>query len=152
MRFSSSGAFKSLLHTGAGGAAQGQFVRPESLAVDADSNVYIGDSFANKVIVFDDQGDFVREWPATRPTGVTVVGERVYVLTNGLLTVFNRQGQNLGSFGRRAAPAARSTRTKVSPQTTRGYTSRTPSTSGSRRSTRRVQSSGSVPISSPPIS
>ncbi|MBA4371043.1 MAG: hypothetical protein C0418_05650 [Coriobacteriaceae bacterium] len=101
MRFNSSGAFKSLLHTGRGGTGEGQFIRPESIAVDADSNVYIADSFADKIIVYNDQGGFVREWGTSRPTGVTVRGERVFVLTNGLLTVFNRNGENLGSFGRR---------------------------------------------------
>lgn len=101
MRFTSSGAFKSLLHTGRGGLGPGQFLRPSGIAVDADSNVYIADSNANKIIVFNDAGDFVREWGSERPLGVYIRDESVYVITNGAVSVYDRNGEDKGSFGRR---------------------------------------------------
>lgn len=101
MRFTSSGAFKSLLHTGRGGLGKGQFLRPSGIAVDADSNVYIADSNANKIIVFNDAGDFVREWGSDRPLGVYVTDELVYALTNGAVSVYGLDGEARGSFGTR---------------------------------------------------
>jgi hypothetical protein len=74
MRFSSDGAFKSLIHTGAGGTGPGQFKRPGSIATDADGNVFIADQSAGKIIVFDDQGSFVREWAVDGAGGLTISG------------------------------------------------------------------------------
>jgi hypothetical protein len=73
MRFSSDGAFKSLIHTGAGGTGPGQFKRPGSIATDADGNVFIADQSAGKIIVFDDQGSFVREWAVDGAGGLTEI-------------------------------------------------------------------------------
>jgi sugar lactone lactonase YvrE len=101
MRFSSDGAFKSLIHTGAGGTGPGQFKRPGSIATDADGNVFIADQSAGKIIVFDDQGSFVREWAVDGAGGLTISGDTVYVLARSEVLVFSRQGQKQGSFGRR---------------------------------------------------
>lgn len=101
MRFAPGGAFKSLVHTGRGGTETGKFIRPESIAVDGDGDLYIADSIANKVIVFDDAGRYVREWKTARPTGISVRDDHVYVLSPGTLTVFDRAGAKLGSFGKR---------------------------------------------------
>ncbi|HEX9094211.1 MAG TPA: NHL repeat-containing protein [Coriobacteriia bacterium] len=101
MRFASDGTFKSLVHTGAGGTGKGQFIRPGSLATDGDGNLYVADPFANKIIVFDDRDTYLREWATDRPNGVSVHGDAVYVMTNGVVTVFGKGGEPRGSFGRR---------------------------------------------------
>jgi DNA-binding beta-propeller fold protein YncE len=101
MRFGPDGAFKALVHTGAGGTGTGQFLRPAGLATDVDGNLYIADPVANKVIVFGDGGSYLREWPTARPLGLTVRDDAVYVITNGRVTVFSKSGEDRGSFGRR---------------------------------------------------
>ncbi len=103
MRFASDGSFRALLTTGGDPGAAGKFYSPASLAVDADGNLYIADPPGGKIIVFNDQGVFQREWKTDRPYGVKVQGDLVYVMTNGLLSVFDRNGAPRGSFGRRGS-------------------------------------------------
>ena len=105
MRFAPNGAFKALVHTGAGGTGKGQFLRPAGLAVDEDGNLYIADPFANKIVVFDDTGAYRREWSVAGPKGISIRGDAVYVLAVGRVTVFDKFGENRGSFGRRGREA-----------------------------------------------
>jgi hypothetical protein len=100
MRFRPGGAFASLVHTGRGGSGRGQFIRPQSLATDASGDLYIADPVANKVIVFGDDGRFSREWKVDHAIGVQVVGDLAYVSTGGEVHVFDRKGEEQGSFGR----------------------------------------------------
>lgn len=101
LRFTSSGAFTGLIHTGAGGVGEGQFISPSSVSCDENGDVYISDPVANKIIVFDSSGTYLREWTSSRPLGVTAREGLVYVITNGAVSVFDPQGEPLGSFGRR---------------------------------------------------
>lgn len=105
MRFSPSGAFRSLVHTGRGGIGQGQFVRPEAIDTDKAGELFVADPVANKVIVFDDRGKFVREWAVKRPTGITVRDDTVYAISNGTVEVFSRDGKSRGSIGRQGRGA-----------------------------------------------
>lgn len=105
MVFNSSGGFVSLLHTGAGGYLEGQFIRPEAVAVDQQNGeVYIADSWAKKVIVFDATGLFVREMPVdVQARGVWVDDTRVYVLDQGKVIIYTHNGDRLLEFGVRGA-------------------------------------------------
>lgn len=102
MIFRPDGTFRKLLHTGGGGTGRGMFIRPESIDVDDNGDVYIADSWAKKVIVFDADGKFSREWQvASQARGVTVDGDRVYVLDQGVVLIFEKDGTFVGSFGSR---------------------------------------------------
>lgn len=105
MRFAPNGAFKALVHTGAGGTGKGQFLRPGGLATDEDGNLYIADPFADKIIVFGDDNAYLREWPVAGPRGISIRGDAVYVLATGRVTVFDKFGEDRGSFGRRGREA-----------------------------------------------
>ncbi len=100
MVFRPDGTFKELIHTGAGGVERGQFVRPESIDIDASGNIYIADSWANKIVVLDSTGRFVTEWPVDQQArGVYVDDGKVYVLDVGKIIIFDTQGTRLSSFG-----------------------------------------------------
>lgn len=102
MIFRPDGTFRRLLHTGAGGVEQGQFIRPESIDIDEAGLVYIADSWAGKVIVFDAAGAYVREWiVGDVARGVHVSDGKVYVMTVGRVLVYDDQGRELMSFGSR---------------------------------------------------
>lgn len=102
MVFRPDGTFRTLLHTGAGGAGAGEFARPESIDIAENGEVYIADSWAAKIIVFDADGEFLREWPVEEQArGVAVVEDRVYVLDVGRVLVYDTRGEQLASFGTR---------------------------------------------------
>ncbi len=103
MVFNSSGGFDSLLHTGAGGYLEGQFIRPEAVAVDQENGeVFIADSWAKKVIVFDAAGTFIREMQVdVQARGVWVDDSRVYVLDQGKIIIYTHNGDRLLDFGTR---------------------------------------------------
>lgn len=104
MVFRPDGTFRRIVHTGAGGTGRGNFIRPESIDVDSSGDLYIADSWARKVIVFDANGDFSREWAVpVQARGVHVAGDRVYVLDQGTVLTFEKDGTPLGSFGSRGA-------------------------------------------------
>jgi sugar lactone lactonase YvrE len=58
----------------------GQFSVPTNVAVDADANLYVTDTYNNRVEVFDADGNFIRQWgkagdrPGTfsRPKGIAI--------------------------------------------------------------------------------
>lgn len=85
------------------GYSAGQFVRPESIAVDRmTGELYIADSWARKILVYDDRGEYQREWHVDEQArGVAVSGERVFVLDVGKVIVFNTHGVRQAEFGQR---------------------------------------------------
>lgn len=64
---------------GSFGDEDGQFIWPNSLAVDRDGNVYVTDEWLHRVSVFDPDGRFLRKWGTQgeaegqwdRPAGIT---------------------------------------------------------------------------------
>ena len=55
--------FASLVATiGSEGIGAGKFTQPNSLAIDPDGNMYVGDYVGNRVQVFDPSGKFVVQW------------------------------------------------------------------------------------------
>lgn len=105
MRFTPAGEFRALVHTGAGGYVAGQFIRPEAVGVDAlNGELYIADSWANKVIVFSADGEYEREWPlGSQARGVAIAGDRVFVLGQGSITVFTKEGDRIREWGTRGS-------------------------------------------------
>jgi DNA-binding beta-propeller fold protein YncE len=92
--------------------APGTFDRPTNVAVDDDGNVYITDTFNDRVQVFDADGQFVRMWGKTgntagsfmRPKGIAVDSDKhVYVVDSEFNNVqmFDSEGHTLMFFGGR---------------------------------------------------
>jgi DNA-binding beta-propeller fold protein YncE len=92
------------------GTDEGAFVSPVGCAVDADGNVYVADSDMGAVVVLDSDGDAERKITGglSRPTGVQVSGDTVFVADAGVhkIFMFDREGKPLGSFGGRGAGAS----------------------------------------------
>ena len=51
-----------LRHWGSGGSGDGQFAWPEGIAVDWSDNVYVADSYNNRIQKFDSSGNFLKKW------------------------------------------------------------------------------------------
>jgi DNA-binding beta-propeller fold protein YncE len=92
------------------GTDEGPFVSPVGCAVDDDGNVYVADAEMGAVVVLDPDGDEQRRITGglSRPAGVQVSGDTVFVADAGLhrIFTFDREGKPLGSFGGRGAGAS----------------------------------------------
>ncbi|MGD0470671.1 MAG: 6-bladed beta-propeller [Terriglobales bacterium] len=92
--------------------APGTFDRPTNVAVDSDSNVYVVDTFNERIQVFDADGQFVRMFGKEgnvagtfmRPKGIAVDADNhVYVVDSEFnnVQVFDSEGRLLMFFGTR---------------------------------------------------
>lgn len=88
----------------------GTFSLPEAVAVDADGNVYVTDTFNDRVEIFDADGNFISMFgkigdaPADfeRPKGIAIDGDgHIWVVDAGpnQVKVFNQSGRLLIYFG-----------------------------------------------------
>ncbi|MDZ4179493.1 MAG: NHL repeat-containing protein, partial [Coriobacteriia bacterium] len=88
----------------AGGLGEGEFMQPEAIDLDRSGNLYIAESRARKVIVFDAEGRFVREWGVDyQPRGIAVSAGSIYVLGEGAVYVYTTTGAETLRFGTRGA-------------------------------------------------
>jgi sugar lactone lactonase YvrE len=78
VRFNREGKY--LGEFGKRGSGPGEFIQPHALALDAQGRLYVGDRSNNRVQVLTTDGKFIAEWPQfSRPSGVAVRGDRIYV-------------------------------------------------------------------------
>jgi sugar lactone lactonase YvrE len=88
----------------------GTFSLPTNVAVDGDGNVYVTDTFNNRVEIFDADGTFISQFGKNgdgpgqfeRPKGIAVDCDgHIWVVDDAqnLVKVFNQQGQLLIYFG-----------------------------------------------------
>ena len=92
--------------------APGTFDRPSNVAVDAEGDVYVTDTFNDRIEVFDADGQFLRMWGKVgnvagsfmRPKGIAVDGDgHIYVVDSEFnnVQIFNSEGRTLVFFGDR---------------------------------------------------
>jgi len=88
----------------------GDFSKPAGVAVDAEGNLYVADTYNNRVEIFDADGQFVSTFGKAgdgpgyfgRPKGVAVDGDGHIWVADGMqdrVQVFDKTGQLLISFG-----------------------------------------------------
>jgi sugar lactone lactonase YvrE len=88
----------------------GDFSKPAGLAVDAEGNLYVADTYNNRIEIFDADGQFVSTFGKAgdgpgyfgRPKGVAIDGDGHIWVADGMqdrIQVFNKDGQLLISLG-----------------------------------------------------
>ncbi len=97
---------------GVPGTGSGDFLKPFGLAADGFGNIYVADTYNNRIQVFDTGGTFLKSWgqegtgsgSLARPYDVAVDGEgNVYVADtyNFRVEKFDANGVYLGQWGRK---------------------------------------------------
>jgi hypothetical protein len=85
----------------------GKFESPVGLAFAPGGKLYVSDSQRGDIIVLDEDFDAQKEIKdsLSRPTGLLVVGTKLYVVNTGMhgIAVFDLEGNYVSSFGQRGA-------------------------------------------------
>ncbi len=97
-----------LFEFGSQGAGEGQFEYPYGIAVSEQKEIFVADSHAGKISVFDDQGSFLRYFgleaaALTQPAGMLFHQGKLYVanLDPASILVFDAvTGEHLSTIGR----------------------------------------------------
>jgi sugar lactone lactonase YvrE len=90
--------------------SNGDFSKPAGVAVDAEGNLYVADTWNNRIEIFDADGNFVSTFGKAgdgpgyfaRPKGVAIDGDGHIWVADGMqdrVQVFDKEGQLLISFG-----------------------------------------------------
>ncbi len=83
----------------------GKFISPVGVAFASDGTLYVSDSQRGDIIVFDNDldADYQIIGNCKRPTGLSIVGEKLYVVDTGdhKIVVLDRKGKYISSFGQR---------------------------------------------------
>jgi sugar lactone lactonase YvrE len=88
----------------------GDFSKPAGVAVDAEGNLYVADTWNNRIQIFDADGSFVSTFGKagdgpgyfSRPKGVAIDGDGHIWVADGMqdrVQVFDKEGQLLIAFG-----------------------------------------------------
>ena len=96
---------------GSYGDADGDFIWPTAIALDANQNIYVSDEWLNRISVFDKDGQFLNKWGSggsregelNRPSGLVVSNDGVVLVAdawNHRIQKFTSDGRFLGQFGR----------------------------------------------------
>jgi len=102
---------KYLLEWGGHGSAPGQFIRPQSIAIDEQDRVWVADACNHRIQVFDGEGRLLEMWGTQGsdpgqlyyPYGMVFDGDgNLYICEYGNHRVqkFTRAGESLGCWGR----------------------------------------------------
>ena len=92
------------------GEEGGRFIRPTSIALDSQQNVYVSDEWLQRISIFDKKGQFLDNWGVAgsadgefnRPSGLAFDKEDHLYLTdsaNHRVQIFTKDGKFLGKFG-----------------------------------------------------
>ncbi|MBR1368723.1 hypothetical protein RJ53_04045 [Methanocalculus chunghsingensis] len=95
---------------GSYGSDDGQFIRPEGIAIDGEGNIYVADSGNNRIQKFDNDGSFVTKWGLlgsglrefNNPKGVAVDDEgTIFVVDemNHRIQRFDSDGNAITNWG-----------------------------------------------------
>ena len=90
--------------------SQGDFSKPAGLAVDPEGNLYVADTWNNRIQIFDADGNFISSFGKagdgpgyfSRPKGVAIDGDGHVWVADGVqdrVQVFTKEGQLLIAFG-----------------------------------------------------
>lgn len=95
-----------------GRSQKGRLINPLGVAIDDEANIYVADSGAKQIVVYNATGHFLRRiggpGDLSRPSDVAVTldGGRIYVVDSGGITsdrhqvvMYDREGELLGNFG-----------------------------------------------------
>ncbi len=88
----------------------GDFAKPAAAAVDAEGNLYVADTYNNRIEIFDADGQFISTFGKngdgpgyfSRPKGVAIDSDGHIWVADGMqdrVQVFNKEGQLLIAFG-----------------------------------------------------
>ncbi len=91
MKYSASGEF--LTSWGSQGSEPGQFAVPHDLAMDSSGRIFVGDRGNNRVQIFDQDGNFIKEWPQFGRPSVLFIDD------NDMLYVTDSSSENRGPTG-----------------------------------------------------
>ena len=88
VKFSSDGEF--LMAWGSEGTGPGEFDEPHTLAFDSRGRLFVGDRVNQRIQVFDQQGNFLDEWPDIMASGIHITADDViyvadYQLREGIV-------------------------------------------------------------------
>jgi DNA-binding beta-propeller fold protein YncE len=63
------------------GKGTGEFIQPHALAFDSKGRLFVGDRSNNRIQVFDQDGNYIEEWPQfSRPSGIAIDSrDNIYV-------------------------------------------------------------------------
>jgi len=107
-KFSPDGTF--LAQWGSHGKAPGQFIRPESLAVDENDHIWVADACNHRIQVFDSEGNLIRLWGTQGgragelyyPYDLVLAPDQTVCVCeygNHRVQKFTRDGRSLGCWG-----------------------------------------------------
>jgi DNA-binding beta-propeller fold protein YncE len=115
----------------------GDFSKPTNIAIDSDQNIYVTDTYNNRVEVFDADGTFIREFGKegdgpgdfARPKGIAVDSDGHVWVADAMLNrvqIYDREGKFLlafGSFGPLPGQFQALAGLAIDPKTNRVFTS-----------------------------
>ena len=92
------------------GEGDGKFIRPTSIALDSQQNVYVSDEWLQRISIFNKKGQFLDKWGTAgskdgefnRPSGLAFDKEdHLYLVDSGnnRVQVFTKDGKFLDKFG-----------------------------------------------------
>jgi DNA-binding beta-propeller fold protein YncE len=92
------------LSWGGAGTGPGQFLSPRDVAVDEDGFVYVADEMNDRIQVFTQTGEFLREWRGSgwhtldAPRSIAIDGDYAYTLSRYTLMKWTLAGEYVDGF------------------------------------------------------